>query len=92
MQQGRDDHWTNVYREKAADTVSWYQPSPEPSLEALERFGASPSSSFVDVGGGASNLVDALLNRGWRDVTVLDIAAPALDVAKDRLGPQASEV
>ena len=90
MQQ--EEHWTNVYQEKAADTVSWHQPSPEPSLEALERFGASPSSSFIDVGGGASNLVDGLLSGGWGDLTVLDIAAPALEVAKHRLGKQASQV
>jgi 2-polyprenyl-3-methyl-5-hydroxy-6-metoxy-1,4-benzoquinol methylase len=92
MQQHRQEHWTNVYREKAPDAVSWYQPAPEPSLDALDRFGASVSSSFIDVGGGASNLVDALLSGGWQDVTVLDIAAPALDAAKQRLGAKASNV
>lgn len=88
----RQDHWSRVYEEKAPSSVSWYQAEPEPSLRALDRFGARPSSSFIDIGGGASNLVDALLGRGWRDVTVLDIAAPALEAARARLGPEAEKV
>lgn len=88
----RDEHWARVYREKAPDSVSWYQAEPEPSLQALDRLGAGPAASIIDVGGGASNLVDALLERGWRDVTVLDIAAPALEAAQSRLGPEAGKV
>lgn len=91
-QSGRKDHWTRVYDDKASTSVSWYQESPEPSLRALERFGASQSSGFIDIGGGASNLVDALLDHGWRDLTVLDLAAPALEVAKQRIGPHADKV
>lgn len=91
-QPDRHDHWSKVYQDKAPDTVSWYQEAPEPSLHALERFGASPSSSLIDVGGGASNLIDALLAQGWRDLTVLDIAASALDAAKIRLGKLADKV
>lgn len=86
------DHWTRVYEEKAPSAVSWYQAEPEPSLRALERFAARPSSSFIDVGGGASSLVDELFRRGWTDVTVLDIAAPALEATADRLGPDAEKV
>lgn len=85
-------HWEQVYSEKAPSSVSWYQENPEPSLRALGRIHASPHSSMIDVGGGASNLVDALLERGWKDITVLDIAAPALAAAKSRLGEAASEV
>lgn len=92
MKSKRQDHWTRVYEEKAPSSVSWYQAEPEPSLRALDRLGAGPSSSFVDIGGGASNLVDALLGRGWRDVAVLDIAAPALEAAKARLGSEAGKV
>lgn len=92
MQTKRKDHWTRVYEEKAPSEVSWYQSEPEPSLRALDRFGAETSSAFIDVGGGASNLVDALLRHGWRDVTVLDIAAPALEAARERLGSQADTV
>ena len=87
-----DGHWTHVYVAKAPTTVSWYQETPEPSLRALERFGASPSSSLIDVGGGASNLIDALLEQGWQDLTVLDIAAPALEASKARLGARAEKV
>lgn len=86
------DRWTRVYQETSASTVSWYQAAPEPSLCALERFGVRSSPSLIDIGGGASNLVDALLRRGWRDITVLDIAAPPLDAAKERLGPDAEKV
>ena len=91
MQGGRD-HWTGVYEEKSPTDVSWYQPEPKSSLRALDRFGARSSASFIDVGGGASTLVDALLDSGWRDVTVLDIAASALKAAKDRLGEHAAKV
>jgi 2-polyprenyl-3-methyl-5-hydroxy-6-metoxy-1,4-benzoquinol methylase len=92
MQSNQLDHWTRVYAEKAPSDVSWYQAEPEPSLRALDRLGVQSSSSLIDVGGGASNLVDALLRRGWADVTVLDIAAPALEAVKDRLGSEAGKV
>ena len=88
----REEHWAGVYAGKEPTEVSWYQPSPEPSLHALERMGADPSNSLIDIGGGASNLVDALIRRGWRDLTVLDIAAPALEAAKARLGHSAKLV
>ena len=88
----RDKHWSGVYEEKAPASVSWYQAVPEHSLSALKRFGATPSSSIIDVGGGASNLAARLLEQGWSDVTVLDIAAPALVAAKARLGALAERV
>lgn len=86
------EHWTRVYNEKAAESVSWYQPSPGPTLKALDKFSPGPASSLIDIGGGASNLADVLLARGWRDITVLDIAAPALEASKSRLGPLAERV
>lgn len=92
MDQEQHDHWARVYAERDPTSVSWYQPEAEPSLRALDRFGASPSSGLIDVGGGASTLVDALLQRGWRDVTVLDIAASALEAARARLGSKAEAV
>jgi 2-polyprenyl-3-methyl-5-hydroxy-6-metoxy-1,4-benzoquinol methylase len=87
-----EEHWDEVYRTKQSTDVSWYQPSPEPSIRALDRFGVGRTASFIDVGGGASSLVDALLERGWSSVTVLDIAAPALQVARERLGDLAQRV
>lgn len=86
MNSEREDHWRKVYTEKQPEDVSWYQAMPEQSLLALDRFGAVPSQSLIDIGGGASTLVDALLARGWHDLTVLDIAAPALAAAQARLG------
>ncbi len=88
----RQKHWTQVYETKPADSVSWFQVEPAPSLGALDRLQLDPSSALIDVGGGASNLVDELLRRGWTDLTVLDIAQPALDVAKGRLGQDAGKV
>jgi hypothetical protein len=72
-------HWDNVYRTKPTDSVSWYQPSPDGSLAAIARTGVSASAPVIDVGIGASVLVDSLLARGFTDLTVLDTAGPALD-------------
>jgi trans-aconitate methyltransferase len=92
MQDERQEHWRRVYTDKQPDAVSWYQATPAPSLAALDRFGARPGAALIDIGGGASRLVDALLERGWGDVTVLDIAAPALAAAQARLGERAALV
>lgn len=89
---GGRDHWQKVYETKSPDSVSWHQVLPGPSLAALDRIGAGQDSSLIDIGGGASTLVDALLDRGWRDLTVLDIAGSALDAAKARLADRASQV
>lgn len=85
------EHWRQVYEAKQPHEVSWFQPLPTPSLEALDRIAADPSQSFIDIGGGASTLVDALLGRGWRDLTVLDIAEPALATGRQRLGQRAAD-
>lgn len=85
-------HWDDVYRTKSSDCVSWFQADPRPSLDAIERLGLSADSAFIDIGGGASTLVDHLLHRGWTDLSVLDIAAPALEVSKARLGSDADRV
>jgi len=72
------NHWRAVYEAKRPEEVSWYQAVPEPSLAALERFGMGPDESLIDVGGGASALAGELAALGWRDITVLDIAASAI--------------
>src|SRR4029453_1776328 len=79
-------HWQAVYEAKRPEEVSWYQPVPEPSLEALDRLRIGPDGALLDVGGGASALARELAARGWRDVTVLDIAASAIDVARNEIG------
>jgi trans-aconitate methyltransferase len=91
MQSPRE-HWEEIYRTRPADGVSWYQPTPEPSLRALGQLAVPATAALVDVGGGASSLVDQLLARGWVDLTVLDISAPALEVARARLGAAADAV
>lgn len=85
-------HWEGVYTTKAADSVSWFQATPTPSLNALDFLGAGTGQSLIDIGGGASTLVDALLERGWSDVSVLDISEAALAKSKHRLGRQAEAV
>ena len=74
------------------DSVSWYQQRPTLSLELFESLGAQPDQPVVDVGGGASVLVDALLDRGFSDLSVLDISASALERSRSRLGPRADLV
>lgn len=88
----RKSHWETVYSTKAENEVSWFQDDPAPSLELIDRVQPAPDAAVVDIGGGASRLVDRLLARGFRDVTVLDISASALDVAKARLGARARDV
>ena len=79
-------HWDTVYSTKQADDVSWFQLHAELSLAIIRRIAGGQPASIIDVGGGASTLVDDLLGDGWRDVTVLDISVAALDVARQRLG------
>lgn len=85
-------HWQGVYATKAETGVSWYQETPSPSLELLQVAGATPESAVIDIGGGASMLVDRLLAQGYRDLSVLDISDAALAVARKRIGPQALQV
>lgn len=86
------EHWQQVYTSKAADSVSWYQPHVSVSLELIRQTGVSAAASLIDVGGGASTLVDDLLAAGFHKLTVLDISDAALDVARQRLGEQAAGV
>ena len=86
------EHWEQVYTTKAADSVSWFQERADSSLRLLQRTGASLSASIIDVGGGASTLIDDLLSNGYTNLTVLDISAQALSVAKNRLGSRASNI
>jgi SAM-dependent methyltransferase len=88
----RKEHWQKVYQTRAADAVSWYRPRLGVSLELLELAGMSAASRLIDVGGGASTLVDDLVARGLRGVTVLDVSEAALSVARQRLGERARDV
>jgi SAM-dependent methyltransferase len=85
-------HWESVYAAKGETQVSWFQESPQPSLQLIEAAGATLDSAIIDVGGGASRLVDTLVARGYADVTVLDLSEAALNAAQDRLGDKRKRV
>jgi len=89
---GRKAHWENVYTTKSEKEVSWFQENPAPSLELIALAGLSADAAIIDIGGGASRLVDALVKRNIGRITVLDLSAAALDAAKERLGDRGAGV
>jgi SAM-dependent methyltransferase len=85
-------HWENVYRTKSEREVSWFQETPSTSLELIRAASATRHSAIIDIGGGASRLVDALIDEGYAAVTVLDVSESALAAARTRLGHAAAGV
>ena len=85
-------HWEGVYTDRAVDEVGWYKPNFDVSLSLIAEASSARSARIIDIGGGASLLVDSLLDRGYERVAVLDIAAAALEHAKQRLGDRATTV
>lgn len=79
------EHWEKIYKSKDHTEVSWYQESPRISLELLKEIHAKPSQSVIDVGCGASLLVDNLLTLGYKDITLIDLSDSALSLIKTRL-------
>lgn len=88
----RKAHWDTVYTTKSENEVSWFQENPAPSIELIDLARPTSASAIVDIGGGASRLVDSLVAGGFNHVTVLDISGAALEAAKARLGESASRV
>jgi SAM-dependent methyltransferase len=88
----RQTHWENVYRTKDERDVSWFQERPEVSLELIRSSGANADAAVVDIGGGAARLVDALVDAGFGNITVLDLSERALATAKARLGTRSAKV
>ncbi|MCK5001381.1 MAG: class I SAM-dependent methyltransferase [Gammaproteobacteria bacterium] len=88
----RKSHWDNIYKDKPALEVSWYQSEPVLSLQLIHNTQLASDAAIIDVGGGASVLVDHLCNEGYSNVAVLDISTNALACAKDRLGDKAGSV
>ena len=88
----RAEHWERVYAKRSTSEVSWYQREPSTSLRLTQRMAAGTASTVIDVGGGASLLVDGLSVRGFNDVTVLDVSQRALDEVETRLGERATSV
>jgi ubiquinone/menaquinone biosynthesis C-methylase UbiE len=85
-------HWETVYQTKAADAVSWYRPHLDTSLALIERAVPDRNAAIIDIGGGEATLVDDLLSRGYRQLSVLDISQAAIEGAKNRLGEAADQV
>ncbi len=88
----RKTHWENIYQTKRINEVSWFQPTPEISLDFIRQFNVSATAKIIDIGGGDSYFADHLLDMGFKDITVLDISESALDRAKQRLGDRAAKV
>ncbi|MEO6975434.1 MAG: class I SAM-dependent methyltransferase [Gallionella sp.] len=86
------DHWEKVYTSKASDAVSWFQPHADRSLNLILGTGVNRNAAIIDVGGGASTLVDDLLENGYANLSVLDLSAAALHTARSRLGTKADTV
>jgi len=86
------DHWEKVYASKATKELGWYEPHLQASLNLIQGLGLAMDASIIDVGGGASTLVDDLLDAGYRSITVLDISESALSLARERLGSKAERV
>ena len=86
----RHAHWQTVYQTKGEHDVSWFEESPAISLELIRATGITTTAPIIDIGGGASRLVDALLDEGYSAVTVLDLSEKALETSKARLGPQSA--
>lgn len=86
------DHWNRIYAARPAADMSWYQSRPETSLRLMAKLGMQKEDAIIDVGGGASNLVDHLVEEGFRRLTVLDISASAISAVKARLGERAGQV
>src|SRR6266576_4175871 len=85
----RQAHCENVYTTKGEKEVSWFQENPAPSLELIELTGLPEDAAIIDIGGGASRLVDNLLNRKFRRLTVLDLSGVALAAPRERFSSTA---
>lgn len=86
------DHWESVYRTKSADAVSWFSAHLGTSLELLKLAGLGRESRVIDIGAGASTLIDDLLDYGVKSLTAVDISEASLEVARSRLGARAGRV
>ena len=85
-------HWENVFTSKQVNEVSWYQQTPQESIDFIQQLGLPKTASIIDIGGGDSFLVDHLLNMGYTNITVLDISQAAINKVKKRLGNRANMV
>jgi len=82
-------YWNKVYEAKGENAVSWFQSNPEPSLELIRRYAPDRLAAVIDIGGGASRLIDHLAANGFSSLTVLDISSEAIAIARHRIGDNA---
>jgi cyclopropane fatty-acyl-phospholipid synthase-like methyltransferase len=92
MENNYKQHWETVFLTKEENELSWFQPYPKTSMEFVEQLNLPKESRIIDIGGGDSHFVDALLEKGYRNITVLDISANAIARARKRLGERAEQV
>jgi ubiquinone/menaquinone biosynthesis C-methylase UbiE len=85
-------HWERIYEKKGPKQVSWYQEHAQYSLQYIRNTGVQKTGHIIDVGGGASTLVDDLIADGFQNISVLDVSETALQLARQRLGSKASNV
>ena len=85
-------HWETIYQTKDVHTVGWFQVDARESLDLITRYAPDRTAPIIDVGGGASVLVDDLLSAGYTDLTVLDVSETALEISRQRLGDAAARV
>jgi SAM-dependent methyltransferase len=88
----RKAHWENVFSTKQETEVSWYQTKPETSLDFIQKLNITKDAKIIDVGGGDSYLIDALLQLGFTNLYLLDISAKAIERIKNRLGAKSTNV
>jgi SAM-dependent methyltransferase len=92
MTSGTQAHWDHIYETKAGNELSWFQEHPAMSLDLIRATGAKPGTAIIDIGGGESRLVDALLDEGFHALAILDLSESALAAAKARLGSRSATV
>ena len=85
-------HWNNIYNKKSPNEVSWYQPTPNISLNLIESLKLDKNDSIIDIGGGASTFVDNLLKKQYERVTVFDLSENALKHSRKRLNEEAEKI
>ena len=92
MKINEKEHWDKVYDTREEEELSWFEPYPKTSMEFVALFDLPLSANIIDIGGGDSHFVDALIDKGYQNIWVLDISVNAIERAKKRLGDKAAKV
>ena len=88
----KKNHWDDIYDKKSFSELTWFQPEPKISLDLICKLDLPKDSSIVDIGGGASTLVDRLIEKGFKDIAVLDLSKKALKQSQERIGKIALDI